>query len=216
MPLATLLVVAFLVLAVFGPWLEPHDPNTIGSHLRLQGSSWHHLLGTDPYGRDILSRLIAAARVAAEAALIVVLVGGASEPSSALLAGGLGGVIDLVISRVDRDRPGLPGRTARDRASSAILGPSLVHAMLAAGIGAIPDFARVSRGIATPAASPGVRRGGTKRRRKRTENSRHGGAAEPGRRADRDHELRCRAGGDVRVGALVPRPRRAAPARRTA
>ena len=146
-PLATLLVGAFLVLAVFGPWLEPHDPNTINLISRLQGSSWHHLLGTDQYGRDILSRLIGAARVAAEAALIVVLIGGAIGTVLGLLAGGLGGVIDLVVSRVVEIVQGFPV-VLLAIGLVAILGPSLVHAMLAAGIGAIPDFARISRGIA--------------------------------------------------------------------
>jgi len=146
-PLATLLGGGFLVLAVFGPWLEPHDPNAIGLISRLQGSSWNHLLGTDQYGHDVLSRLIAAARVAAEAALIVVLIGGAIGTVLGLLAGGLGGVIDLVISRVVEIVQGFPVILLAI-GLVAILGPSLVHAMLAAGIGAIPDFARISRGIA--------------------------------------------------------------------
>ena len=146
-PLATLLVGGFLVLAVFGPWLEPHDPNAIDLVSRLQGSSWNHLLGTDQYGHDVLSRLIAAARVAAEAALIVVLIGGAIGTVLGLLAGGLGGVIDLVISRVVEIVQGFPVILLAI-GLVAILGPSLVHAMLAAGVGAIPDFARISRGIA--------------------------------------------------------------------
>jgi peptide/nickel transport system permease protein len=146
-PLATLLVGGFLVLAVFGPWLEPHDPNAIDLVSRLQGSSWNHVLGTDQYGHDVLSRLIAAARVAAEAALIVVLIGGAIGTVLGLLAGGLGGVIDLVISRVVEIVQGFPVILLAI-GLVAILGPSLVHAMLAAGVGAIPDFARISRGIA--------------------------------------------------------------------
>jgi peptide/nickel transport system permease protein len=146
-PLACLLVSVFVICAVFGPWLEPHDPNSIDLLDRLQGSSGAHLLGTDPFGRDVLSRLIDAARVAAEAALIVVVIGGLIGTVLGLLAGGLGGTIDLVISRVIEVVQGFPV-VLLAIGIVAILGPSLVNAMLAAGIGAIPDFARISRGVA--------------------------------------------------------------------
>jgi peptide/nickel transport system permease protein len=146
-PVGCVLVTGFLLCAVFGPWIEPYDPNQIDLLARLQGSSWAHLLGTDQYGRDILSRLIAAARVAAEAALIVVLIGGAIGTVLGLVAGGLGKTVDIVISRVIEVVQGFPV-VLLAIALVAILGPSLFHAMLAAGIGAIPDFARISRGIA--------------------------------------------------------------------
>jgi ABC-type dipeptide/oligopeptide/nickel transport system permease subunit len=146
-PVGCVLVTGFVFCAVFGPWLEPYDPNQIDLLSRLQGSSWAHLLGTDQYGRDILSRLIAAARVAAEAALIVVLIGGAIGTVLGLVAGGLGKTVDIVISRIVEVVQGFPV-VLLAIALVAILGPSLFHAMLAAGIGAIPDFARISRGIA--------------------------------------------------------------------
>jgi ABC-type dipeptide/oligopeptide/nickel transport system permease subunit len=146
-PLACVLVLLFVVLALFGPWLEPHDPDKVDLLARLQGSSWSHPLGTDPFGRDTLSRLIAGARVAAEAALIVVLLGGLVGTALGLLAGGLGGKVDLVISRVIEIIQGFPVILLAI-ALVAVLGPSLFHAMLAAGVGAIPDFARIARGIA--------------------------------------------------------------------
>jgi peptide/nickel transport system permease protein len=146
-PLACLLLTVFLVCAVFGPWIEPYDPNKIDLLQRLQGPSWAHLCGTDDYGRDILSRLIAAARVAAEAAIIVIVIGGLVGTTIGLLAGGLGGTVDLVISRLVEVVQGFPV-VLLAIGLVAILGPSLTHAMLAAGIGAIPDFARISRGIA--------------------------------------------------------------------
>ena len=146
-PIACFLVGAFLIVALFGQWLEPYNPNAIDLLSRLQGSSWEHLLGTDQYGRDILSRLIAAARVAAEAALIVVVIGGAIGTVFGLVAGGLGGAVDMVISRIVEVIQSFPV-VLLAIALVAILGPSLFNAMLAAGIGAIPDFARISRGIA--------------------------------------------------------------------
>lgn len=146
-PVACILVGGFLVCAIFGPWIEPYNPNTIDLLSRLHGASSGHLLGTDDYGRDILSRLIAAARIAAEAALIVVLIGGVIGTVLGLVAGGLGGAIDLVISRLVEMIQSFPV-VLLAIAVVAILGPSLFNAMLAAGIGAIPDFARISRGVA--------------------------------------------------------------------
>ncbi len=146
-PVACVLVSGFVILALFGQWLEPYNPNAIDLLSRLQGSSWEHWLGTDEYGRDILSRLIAAARVAAEAALIVVVIGGVMGTVFGLVAGGIGGAVDMVISRVIEVIQSFPV-VLLAIALVAILGPSLFNAMLAAGIGAIPDFARISRGIA--------------------------------------------------------------------
>jgi peptide/nickel transport system permease protein len=146
-PVACVLVAAFLIFALFGQWLEPYNPNAIDLLSRLQGSSWAHLLGTDEYGRDILSRLIAAARIAAEAALIVIVIGGVIGTVLGLVAGGLGGAVDMVVSRIIEVIQSFPV-VLLAIALVAILGPSLFNAMLAAGIGAIPDFARISRGIA--------------------------------------------------------------------
>jgi peptide/nickel transport system permease protein len=49
--------------ALFAPWLAPHDPNWQDAAARLQGPA-RHWLGTDSYGRDLLSRLIYGARPA--------------------------------------------------------------------------------------------------------------------------------------------------------
>src|SRR4029079_4769257 len=98
------------------------------------------------YGRDILSRLIAAARVAAIAAVIVVLIGGIVGTVLGLLAGGLGGTVDMVISRGVEIVQGFPV-VLLAIGLVAILGPSLLHAMLDAGIGAVPDFTTIQRSI---------------------------------------------------------------------
>ncbi len=146
-PIACLLVGVFLVAAIFGPQLEPHSPNAITLLQRLQGPASSYPLGTDEYGRDILSRVIAGARVAGEAALIVIAIGGIVGTLLGTLAGGFGGWLDLVISRVVEVVQGFPV-VLLAIGIVAVAGPSLTNAMLAVGIGAIPDFARVSRGIA--------------------------------------------------------------------
>ncbi|MCD6630923.1 ABC transporter permease, partial [Enterobacter hormaechei] len=60
-----LIAIALLVLiALFAPWLAPHDPNWQDAAARLQPPNAQHWLGTDSYGRDLLSRLIYGTRPA--------------------------------------------------------------------------------------------------------------------------------------------------------
>jgi peptide/nickel transport system permease protein len=146
-PVAVLLVLVFLVAAGLGTWLEPYDPNAIDLSVRLEGPSAEHLLGTDQFGRDILSRLIAAADVALQAALMVLILGGMLGTLLGMLAGGLGGAIDAVISRVIEVVQGFPVILLAI-AIIAVTGPSLTYAMVAVAVGAIPEFARISRSLA--------------------------------------------------------------------
>ncbi|MCB1490139.1 MAG: dipeptide ABC transporter permease DppC, partial [Bauldia sp.] len=131
-PLALGLVTLFLFAAIFGPWIAPHSMTDTDLSMALKGSSAEHLLGTDPLGRDVLSRLLGSARVAAEAFLIVVLIGGIFGTLLGTLAGGLGGLLDLVVSRVTEVVQGFPTVLVAI-VIVALLGPSLVNAMVAVG-----------------------------------------------------------------------------------
>jgi peptide/nickel transport system permease protein len=146
-PLACFLVLVLLLAAAVGPYLVPHSQTATDLAAQLKGPSSGHLLGTDQYGRDLLSRLVGAARVAGEAVLIVVAIGGIVGTTLGGLAGTLGGGVDAVISRATEIVQGFP-IILLAIAIVAIAGPSLTHAMLAVGIGAIPDFVRVSRSVA--------------------------------------------------------------------
>ncbi|MDW6023568.1 ABC transporter permease [Mesorhizobium sp. BAC0120] len=146
-PVAVTLVTIFILAAIFGPWLTPHSMTDTNLGEALQLPSLTYWLGTDPLGRDVLSRLLGSARVAAQAFLIVVLIGGIFGTLLGLVAGGLGGLIDLVISRVIEILQGFPTVLVAI-VIVALLNPSLTNAMIAVGLAAIPDFARVSRGVA--------------------------------------------------------------------
>jgi peptide/nickel transport system permease protein len=146
-PLACVLVIVFVLAAVIGPFVAPFPPNTPDLNATLQGPSWTHLLGTDQFGRDILSRLLSASRVAAEAVLIVVVIGGIAGTILGSLGGLFGGAVDAVVSRVIEIVQGFP-IVLLAIAVVAIAGPSLTHAMIAVAVGAIPDFARVARSVA--------------------------------------------------------------------
>lgn len=146
-PLALLLVTIFLLAAIFGSWLAPHsmtDTDLSLANLPPNGSYW---LGTDALGRDVLSRLLGSAGVAAQAMLIVVLIGGILGAGLGLVAGGLGGVVDLVVSRVTEILQGFPTILIAI-VIVALLTPSLTNAMIAVGLAAVPDFARIARSVA--------------------------------------------------------------------
>lgn len=146
-PLAAGLVILFFLTAVFGPLVAPHDPNHIDLLTRLQPPNGRFLLGTDDYGRDILSRLLSASRVALEASVLVILIGGVAGTAFGAVAGLVGGLADEVISRISEIIQGFP-TVLLAIAIVAIAGPSLLNAMLAVGIAAVPRFLRVARGLA--------------------------------------------------------------------
>jgi peptide/nickel transport system permease protein len=146
-PVAVTLVALFLVAAIFGPWLAPHSMTDTNLGEALQSPSPAHWLGTDPLGRDVLSRLLGSAKIAAQAFLIVVFIGGVFGTLLGLVAGGLGGLFDLVISRVTEILQGFPTVLVAI-VVVALLNPSLTNAMIAVGLAAVPDFARVARGVA--------------------------------------------------------------------
>jgi len=57
------LVVIMLLVATVGPFLAPYDPDKTNARVRMQGPSASHFFGTDTYGRDVFSRVLAAARI---------------------------------------------------------------------------------------------------------------------------------------------------------
>ncbi|MDH3729369.1 MAG: ABC transporter permease, partial [Myxococcales bacterium] len=71
-PFGLMIVVAFFVLGLIGPWIAPHDPLAIDLTHEYESPSWTHLLGTGDNGIDILSALLYGARLAAVVGIIVV------------------------------------------------------------------------------------------------------------------------------------------------
>lgn len=103
---AAILLVILVLPAVFAPWLAPHDPleGRLAQKLKppvwLAGGSWEYPLGTDPLGRDLLSRLIFGARVSLSVSLVAILIGGVVGTVLGLVAGYFGGWTDALIMRV--------------------------------------------------------------------------------------------------------------------
>ena len=146
-PMAVVLVAVFLFVALFGPSLAPYSMTETNLSAALLSPGGAHWLGTDSLGRDVASRLLGSARVAAQAFLIVVVIGGLLGTTLGTLAGGVGGWLDMIVSRITEVVQGFPTILVAI-VIIALLRPSLTNAMTAVGIAAIPDFARVSRSVA--------------------------------------------------------------------
>ena len=90
-------LVFFILLAVFGPWLAPHDPSEVGPDI-LQGPSGRHLLGTTQTGQDVLSQLLAGTRVSLIVGLLAAVLSTALAIAVGVTAGYLGGWVDETLS----------------------------------------------------------------------------------------------------------------------
>ena len=125
----------------------PYPPTHIDILHRLAAPSAAHWLGTDPFGRDVLSMIMAGARSSLSVALIAVAVGaGIGIPLGALAAGG-GEWVDQAVMRATDLAFAFPALLTAVMIA-ALAGPGAANAMLAIGIFNIPVFARITRGAA--------------------------------------------------------------------
>ncbi len=104
--LAASVLATVLACALLGPWIAPHSAGAISLAEAMTPPAWEEggsakfLLGTDNLGRDILSRIIAGARVSAVVALYAIVISGLIGAVLGMAAGYFGGVVDAVISRL--------------------------------------------------------------------------------------------------------------------
>ena len=138
------MLVLFLVVAVGAPWIATHDPLAQDLYGRLSAPSWEHPFGTDDFGRDILSRVIYGSRISLKIGIAAVTVALSLGTVIGLVAGYKGGVVDQVLMRVMDVMLAFPSILLAI-VIVAVLGPGLNHAMLAVGIVAIPQYARLVR-----------------------------------------------------------------------
>jgi peptide/nickel transport system permease protein len=131
-------------LVIFGPVLTSYDPLGIDFSVKLNGPSREHLLGTDNFGRDLMSRIFSGARYTLLAALISVCIGLLVGTPLGVLSGYLGRKTDLILMRLMDILLAFPPLLLAMAIVSG-LGPSLVNASIAIGISYIPHFARMSR-----------------------------------------------------------------------
>ncbi|MDO4786971.1 MAG: ABC transporter permease [Fretibacterium sp.] len=141
--LAIILLLIFC--AIFADLIAPYDPAKQDLMRMFETPSAQHWLGTDEFGRDILSRLIYGARVSLQVGFIAVGIALVVGGMLGATAGYYGGWLDNGIMRVMDVLLSIP-QTLLAIAIVAALGPSLMNLMIAVGISAVPNYARIVRG----------------------------------------------------------------------
>lgn len=140
----TLLLAACAVLSfLWTPW----NPYEMDMDAKLLAPSAQHWMGTDAFGRDVLSQLMVGARSSIAVGLIAVGIGLAFGVSLGLLASARRGWVEEVIMRLSDFTFAFPAILLAIM-MTAVFGPSMVNAIIAIGIFNIPTFARVTRASA--------------------------------------------------------------------
>lgn len=138
------IMILLVFIALFGEQLAPYDPDAYDYVNMLQGPSAEHWFGTDHYGRDILSRILAGTRLTLGVSLSSVIVGAALGTVLGLLAGYYGGVIEMLVMRGSDVLFSFPDILLAI-AIVAILGPGIVNVFIAVMVFTVPSFARIMR-----------------------------------------------------------------------
>jgi peptide/nickel transport system permease protein len=141
-----LIIVCLTVLAALISLVwTPYDPLMAIAADRLQGSSAEHLLGTDRFGRDVLSRLMVGAQITLFVGLVAVSISALIGVPLGIAAGmRRGKFLDSLVMRTADLLLAFPALLLAIIAG-AVWGPSTLTAMIAIGIAGIPSFARVAR-----------------------------------------------------------------------
>lgn len=139
------LILIFLLMAVFAPLIAPYDPYRIDENAVLSPPSAEHPLGTDSFGRDVLSRMVYGARISFKVGLISVGIALAAGVLIGAAAGYYGRWVDAALSRVIDVLFSFPDILLA-LVIMAVLGASLTNVMIAIGIVYTPIFARITRG----------------------------------------------------------------------
>jgi len=138
------LFTGFVLLALFGPWIAPYDPLASNTAQSLKPPSAQHWFGTDSLGRDILSRIIVAARLDFGIAVSAVAASFAIGAALGSLAGFYGGWADRIIGRIADTIMAFP-LFVLAMGIVAALGNTVFNIILATAIINLPFYIRVAR-----------------------------------------------------------------------
>ncbi|MCD0420196.1 ABC transporter permease [Rubrivivax sp. JA1024] len=142
---ATICLTLIVLMAIFAPWLAPHDPITLAPALRLKPPSAEFLLGTDAYGRDLLSRIIYGGRVS----LLIGIGSAVFAIAIGLVIGLIAGFfrwVDAVMMRIMDGLMAIPS-VLLAIAVVSLSGASLTTVLIAITIPEIPRVARLVRSV---------------------------------------------------------------------
>ena len=142
--IGSVIILVFILIAVFAPLIAPYNPVEQNLPQKLQAPSWQHLFGTDQFGRDIFSRVIYGSRIAIWIIFLVSLISGFIGTSVGVMAGYFGGVIDEVLMRITDMFLAFPSLVLA-MAFAAMLGPNLTNTIIAISIISWTTYARLAR-----------------------------------------------------------------------
>jgi peptide/nickel transport system permease protein len=143
--LGAAIVLVVVVVAAFGSAIAPHDPNHIDLLNVLKPPSAAYPFGTDNLGHDMLSRVLAGARISLVVAVIILSLSVTFGTLLGIVSGLVGGVVDELIQRVTDLFLAFPAFILA-AAIAATLGPSLYHTVLALAVVFWPWYTRLARG----------------------------------------------------------------------
>ena len=143
------IVVAYLLLAVFGQLLAPFSATDFNTGAPLKGPTPDHLFGTDGFGRDVFSRVLVGARTILLLSIAATSVGVGLGCIVGLISGYLGGIVDEVLMRLVDVALALPGLLLALLILTS-LGPSSLNLVVAIAIVFVPKSARIARSTILP------------------------------------------------------------------
>ncbi|MFV3289676.1 ABC transporter permease [Pseudomonas sp. NY11955] len=139
------LLVLLIAMALLGLVWTPSDPLALNLMARLQAPSFQHWLGTDEYGRDVLSRLMIGAHTSLWISWLTVSLAVIAGTFLGLLAGFMRGWVDRILMMINDALLAFPGILLA-LGLMAIIGPSLYGIVLALSLAYTPSVVRVVRG----------------------------------------------------------------------
>ncbi len=138
------IILFFVIVAIFAPFIATHDPMQAEIAKRLKGQSGEHYLGTDGTGRDVFSRIVYGSRISLKVGLIAITFSLGFGTLFGAIAGYFGGWLDNLIMRVMDMMLAMPSILLA-MVIVTILGQSLTNAIIAVSIVYIPQYARILR-----------------------------------------------------------------------
>lgn len=145
--ISVVVILTLIVVAIFAPVLAPEDPISTNPREKLLGpGDSGYVLGTDEFGRDVLSRIIYGARPSLTAGILATVFGTLLGAAIGLVSGYAGGKVDMLIQRLMDSIMALPGLILLLAVVNVLGKPSLVNIVWALCIFITPSAARVVRG----------------------------------------------------------------------
>ena len=144
-PVAIIIILIFLLSAIFAPWLAPYDPNEMTLEM-MEAPSKMHLLGTDDLGRDLLSRIIWGTQISLFVGVSTVAISLILGVILGVVAGYYGGWADMIIMRYIDLQWAFPNFIIAVYLV-AVFGTGLLNVIVAISLAFLDDFARIARSM---------------------------------------------------------------------